>query len=190
MSRKSIGILLGIYFFSALAFSLFRVFSNPFFARLDAPTLGEAIGRALLLFLGAGVLPLLGWALYRFSPQYAWRTLASWAFIGIATAYLIEVGARLERDVQVTMLSKNLILSGSKLSCLDSEHASKFRTEVGITEREISLYCGCVSEALAASITSDELTYIATNGQAPQAVQERTAVMGRPCRTLIGRTKM
>jgi hypothetical protein len=190
MSRKSIGILLGIYFLSALAFALFRVFSNPFFARLDALTLGEAIGGALLLFLGAGLLPILGWALYRFEPQFAWRMLASWAFIGIATAYFFEVGARLERDVQVTMLSKHLILSGSKLSCLDSEHANKFRSQVGITEREISLFCGCVSEALAASITSDELTYIATNGQTPQAVQDRAAEMGRPCRTLIGRTKM
>ena len=190
MSRKSISILLGIYFLSALAFTLFRMFSNPFFARLDARTLGAAIGGALLLFVGAGLLPSLGWALYRFRPQYAWRTLASWAFIGIVLAYFFEVGARLERDVQVTMLSRNLILSGSKLSCLDSEHANRFKTQVGITEREISLYCGCVSEALAASATPDELTYIVTNGQAPQAVQERAAEMGRPCKTLVGRTKM
>ena len=190
MSPKTIGSLLGIYFLSALAFTVFRVFSNPFFARLDGVALGEVIGGALLLFLGAGLLPLVRWALDRFRSQYAWRTLASWAFIGIATAYFIEVGARLERDVQVAMLSKNLILSDSKLSCLDSEHASKFRTEIGITERQISLYCGCVSEALAASTTSDELTNIATNGQVPQAVQERAAEMGRPCRTLIGRTKM
>jgi hypothetical protein len=190
MSRKSIGILLGIYFLSALAFTLFRVFSNPFFARLDAPTLGGAIGGALLLFVGAGLLPVLGLALYRFGPQYAWRTFTSWAFIGIALAYFMEVGARLERDIQVTILSKNLVLSGSKLSCLDSKHASKFRSEVRITEREISLYCGCVSEALAASTTPDELIYIVTNGQAPQAIQERAAEMGRPCKTLIGRTKM
>ena len=190
MSRKSIGILLGIYFLSALAFALFRVISNPFFAGLNGPTLGEAVGGALLLFVGAGLLPSFGWALYRFRPQYAWRTLASWAFIGIVLAYFFEVGARLERDVQVTMLSKNLVLSGSKLSCLDSEHASKFRSEVRITEREISLYCGCVSEALAASTTPDELIYIVTNGQAPQAIQERAAEMGRPCKTLIGRTKM
>jgi hypothetical protein len=190
MSPKSIGILLGIYFLAALAFTVFRVLSNPFFAGLDGPTLGEAIGGSLLLFLGAGLLPLLRWTLDRFRPQYAWRTLASWAFIGIATAYFIEVGARLERDVQVTTLSKNLILSDSKLSCLDSEHASKFRTEIGITERQISLYCGCVSEALAASTTSDELTDIATNGQVPLAIRERAAEMGRPCRTLIGRTKM
>ena len=190
MSQKSIGILLGIYFLAALAFTLFRVFSNPFFARLDGSTFGEAIGGALLLFLGAGLLPLLRWALDRFRPQYAWRTLASWAFFGIATAYFIEVGARLERDVQVTVLSKNLILSDSKLSCFDSEHASKFRSEIGITERQISLYCGCVSEALAASTTSDELIDIATLGQVPKAVQERAAEMGRPCRTLIGRTKM
>src|SRR5271154_434477 len=159
MSRKSIGILLAIYFLCASAFTLFRVFSNPFFARLDLPTLAEAIGGTLLLFLGAGLIPLLGWTLYRFKPQYAWWTLASWAFIGIALAYVTEIAARLERDIQITMLSRNLVLSGSKLSCLNSEHASKFRTEVGITEREISLYCGCVSEALAASSTPDELTY-------------------------------
>jgi hypothetical protein len=190
MSGRSIGILLGIYFLSALALSLFRVFSNPFFSRLDAPTVGEAIGGAVLLFLGAGLLPLLRWALHRFRRQFAWPTLVSWAFVGIATAFFVEVGSRLERDVQVSMLSKNLVLSDSKLSCLDSEHASKFRTEVGITEREISLYCGCVSEALAASTTSDELTSIATNGQVPLVVQERAAEMGRPCKTLIRRTKM
>jgi hypothetical protein len=190
MSQRSIGVLLGAYFLSALAFTLFRVFSNPFFARLDAPTLREVIGGTLLLFLGAGLLPLLRWALHRFRPRFAWQTFASWAFVGIATAFFIEVGARLERDVQVSILSKNLVLSDSKLSCLDSEHASRFRTEVGITEREISLYCGCVSEALAASTTSDELTNIATNGQVPQAVQERAAKMGRPCKTLIRRTKM
>jgi hypothetical protein len=190
MSRKSIGVLLGIYFLAALAFALFRVISNPFFAGLNGRTLGAAIGGALLLFIGAGLLPSLGWGLYRFRPQYAWRTLASWAFIGIVLAYFFEVGARLERDVQVTTLSRNLVLSGSKLSCLDSEHANKFRTQVGITEREISLYCGCISEALAASVTSDELTYVATNGQTPHAVQERATEMGRPCKTLIGRTKM
>jgi hypothetical protein len=72
ISRKSIGILLGIYFLSALAFTLFRVFSNPFFVRLDAPTLGEAIGGALLLFVGAGLLPVLGWALYRLSITVAY----------------------------------------------------------------------------------------------------------------------
>jgi hypothetical protein len=190
MSPKSISFFLGIYFLAALAFAFFRVLSNPFFAGLDIPTLGEAIGGALLLFLGAGLLPVLRWILDRFRPQDAWQTLASWAFIGVATAYFIEVGARLERDVQVTTLSKNLIVSDSKLSCLDSEHASRFRTEIGITERQISLYCGCVSEALAASTTSDELTNIATNGQVPQAIRERAAEMGRPCRTLIGRTKM
>lgn len=190
MSRKSIGILLGAYFLLALAFTLFRAYSNPFFVRLDALTFGQSMAGALLLFSGAGLISLLGWALYGFRPQYAWRTLALWAFIGIATAFFIEVGARLERDVQVNVLSKNLVLSGSKLSCLDSQHASKFRAEVGITEREISLYCGCVSETLAASVTSDELTFIASNGQTPQTVHDRAAEMNRPCRKLIGRTKM
>src|SRR5579863_9938491 len=76
MSQKSIGILVGLYFLAALAFALFRAFSNPFFARLDGSTFGEAIGAALLLFFGTGLLPLLRWALDRFRPQYAWRTLA------------------------------------------------------------------------------------------------------------------
>jgi hypothetical protein len=58
-----------------------------------------------LLFLGAGLLPILRWAMHRFRPQFAWPTLASWAFVGVATAFFIEVRARLERDVQVSMLS-------------------------------------------------------------------------------------
>src|SRR3984893_18153114 len=48
------------------------------------------------------------------------------------------------------------LVSDAKLSCLDSQHANKFRTEIGITDREISVYCGCVSEATAASVTTDE----------------------------------
>jgi len=39
ISWKSIGILLGTYFLTALAFTLFRAYSNPFFVRLDAQTL-------------------------------------------------------------------------------------------------------------------------------------------------------
>jgi hypothetical protein len=87
---------------------------------------------------------------------------------------------RLERDVQISMLARNLTLSDAKLSCLDSQHASKFRSEIGITDREISVYCGCVSEATAASMTADELTYIATNGKAPQPLQDRAAQLGTP----------
>src|ERR1019366_5125180 len=69
-----------------------------------------------------------------------------------------EIGVRLERDVQISILARNLALSDAKLSFLESQHASKFRSVVGITEREVSVYCGCVSEATAASVTADELT--------------------------------
>jgi hypothetical protein len=64
------------------------------------------------------------------------------------------------------MLARNLAWSDAKFSCLDNQHASKFRSELGISEREISVYCGCVSEPTAASATTDELTYIVTNGGA------------------------
>ena len=106
-------------------------------------------------------------------------------FFGIVLAYFFEIGVRLERDVQISMLARNLTLSDAKLSCLDSQHASKFRSEIEITEHEVSVYCGCVSEATAASITTDELTYIATNGKAPQPRQERAVQLGQTCRRLM-----
>ena len=104
---------------------------------------------------------------------------------GIALAYFFEIGVRLECNVQISMLARNLALADAKLSCLDSQHANKFRSELGITEREVSVYCGCVSEATTASVTTDELTYIATNGKAPQPLHERAAELGRPCRNLL-----
>ena len=113
--------------------------------------------------------------------------MLSWAFIGIALALLIEVGVRLERDVQISILAKNLAVSDAKLSCLDSQHSNKFRREVGITDRELSVYCGCVSEATAASVTSDELTYIALNGKTSPPLQERAGQLGRPCSRLLER---
>jgi hypothetical protein len=185
MSRKTILLLAGLYFLAAVAFSVFHVVTNPFLSDLNSAAIGKAVGGAILLYGGAGLLPVLGWALYRFRPLYAVWPMLSWAFLGIVLAYFFEIGVRLERDVQISMLARNLTLSDAKLSCLDSQHASKFRSEIGITEREVSVYCGCVSEATAASITTDELTYIATNGKAPQPVQERAVQLGQTCRRLI-----
>ena len=93
--------------------------------------------------------------------------MLAWAFLGLTLAYSFEIGVRLERNVQISMLARNLALSHAKLSCLDSQHAAKFRSQVGITEREVLIYCGCVSEIMAASVTDDELAFIATNGKAP-----------------------
>jgi hypothetical protein len=187
MSRKTILCLVGFYFLAAVAFSIFHVAANPFLSNINAAVVSKAVGGTLLLFGGAGLLPVLGWALYRFKSRYAIWPMLSWAFIGIALAYSFEIGVRLERDVQISMLARNLALSDAKLSCLDSEHAGKFRSQVGITEREILVYCGCVSEATTASVTTDELEYIATNGKAPQPLQERAAQLGRPCGSLVGR---
>jgi hypothetical protein len=185
MSRRTILLLAALYFVAAVAFSVFHVATNPFLSGLNTATIGKSVSGALLLFGGSGLLPVLGWALYRFKPQYAMWPMLLWAFFGIALAYFFEIGVRLERDVQISMLARNLTLSEAKLSCLDSQHASKFRSEIGITEHEVSIYCGCVSEATAASMTVDDLTYIATNGSAPQPLQEQTAQLGQTCRRLI-----
>jgi hypothetical protein len=185
MSRKAILLLACLYFLAAVAFGVFHVAADPFLSSPDAAVVGKAAGCALLLFGGAGLLPLSGWALYRFNLRYAMWPMLSWAFIAIALAYFYEIGVRLERNVQISTLTRNLALADAKLSCLDSQHANKFRSELGITEREVSVYCGCVSEATAASVTTDELTYIAASGKAPQPLQERAAELGRPCRNLL-----
>ena len=185
MSRRTVLFLVGLYFFAAVAFSIFHVTANPFFSGLNTSTVSKAAAGAFLLYGGAGLLPLLGWALYRFESRYAMWPMLAWAFIGVVLAYSFELGVRLERDVQISMLARNLALSDAKLSCLDSQHAAKFRSQVGITEREVLIYCGCVSEAMAQSATTDELTYIATNGKAPQDLQERAAQIGRPCGSLF-----
>jgi hypothetical protein len=186
MSRKAILVLIGLYFLAAVVFSFFRVLTSPFLSGANAAAVGNAVGGALLLYGAAGLLPVAGWSFYRFKIRYAMWPMLSWAFIGIALAYFIEIGTRLERDVQISILARNLALSDAKLSCLDSQHASKFRGEVGITEREVSVYCGCVSEATAASVTADELTYIAMNGKAPQPLQDRATLLARPCARLFG----
>jgi hypothetical protein len=187
MSRRITWLLASFYFFAALGFSVFHVITNPFLAGLNAAAVSRAFAGALLLYGGAGLLPVLGWALYRFRSRYAAVVMLSWAFIGITLAYFFEIGVRLERDVQISMLARNLAQSDAKLSCLDSQHASKFRSELGITDREVLVYCGCVSEATAASATGDELTYIATNGKTPEPLQERAAQLGQSCRRLLGR---
>src|SRR5450432_1876723 len=189
MSRKTILLLACLYFLAAVAFGVFHVAADPFLSGPNAAAVSKAAGGAVLLFGGAGLLPLSGWALYRFNFRYAMWPMLSWALIGIALAYFFEIGVRLERNVQISMLARNLMRSDAKLSCLDSEHANKFKNEVGITDREILLYCGCVSEATAASATSDELTYVATNGKAPQPLQERAAQLGAPCRRLFSEKK-
>lgn len=186
MSRKTISLLAGCYFLAALGFSAFRILSNPFFSQVSANAAGQAIVGALLLFTAAGFPALLAWTFYRFNPRYALWPMLCWAFLGVAFALVIEVGARLERDVQVSTLARNLAVSDSKLSCLNTERASKFKGEVGITDREISVYCGCVSQATAAAVTPEELTYIAASGKTPEASLDRSAQLGRPCNHLLG----
>src|SRR5713226_9534150 len=109
MSRRSISLLVGLYFLVALALSIFRVVSNPFFSGLSAVTLGQVIGDAVLLLIVAGLPALLTWVFFRFKASHALWPMLSWAIIGIALAFFTEVGVRLERDVQVSMLAKNLV---------------------------------------------------------------------------------
>jgi hypothetical protein len=185
MSRKAILLLACLYFLVAVAFGVFHVAADPFLSGPNAAAVSKAAGCALLLYGGSGLLPLSGWALHRFNLRYAMWPMLSWAFIAIALAYFYEIGVRLERNVQISTLARNLALADAKLGCLDSQHADKFRSELGITEREVSVYCGCVSEATTASVTTDELTYIATNGKTPQPLHERAGELGRPCRNLF-----
>jgi hypothetical protein len=129
--------LIGCYFLAALAFSVFRILSDPFFAQFSTAAISQAVVGSLVSFTAAGFPALLLWAFHRPSSRYALWPMLSWAFLGIATAFSIEAGARLERDVQVSTLARNLALSDSKLSCLDTEHASKFKNQFGIADREI-----------------------------------------------------
>ena len=81
MSRKTILLLAGLYFLAAVAFSVFHVVTNPFLSELNFTAIAKAVGGALLLYGGAGLLPVLGWALYRFRPLYAMWPMLSWAFL-------------------------------------------------------------------------------------------------------------
>ena len=77
MSRRSISLLVGLYFLAALALSVFRVASNPFFSGWSAVTLGQIIGGALLLLAVAGLPALLTWVFFRFRTSHAqWPMLA------------------------------------------------------------------------------------------------------------------
>jgi hypothetical protein len=187
MSRKTLFLLAGFYLAASFAFGIFRVVSSPFFAGLTASSLGKSIGGSLLLFGAAGCLPILAWSFQRFDLRYALWPMLSWAFIGIALAYFLEIGIRVERDVQVSTLARNLAQSDAKLSCLDSQRAGKFNGQIGITDREISIYCGCISEIAASTMTTDELTFIATVGTLPPPLHERAAQLGRSCGRLFGR---
>jgi hypothetical protein len=106
MSRKTVSLLATLYFLAAMAFSVFHGLTNPFLPDLNVPAAGKAAGGAVLLFGGVGLLPLLGWALYRFKSQYAIWPMLSWAFIGIALAYSFEIGVRLQREVRISMLAR------------------------------------------------------------------------------------
>ena len=63
MSRKAILLLIGLYFLGAVAFSVFHVAANPFLPGLNAAAVSKALGGAVLLFGGAGLLPLAAFGL-------------------------------------------------------------------------------------------------------------------------------
>ena len=98
MSRKTMFLLAVFYLAAACAFGIFRVVSSPFFAGLTVTNLGKSIGGSLLLFAAAGLLPILAWSFQRFDMRFALWQMLSWPFIGIALAYFLEIGVRVELD--------------------------------------------------------------------------------------------
>jgi hypothetical protein len=69
----------------------------------------------------------------------------------------------------------------AKSSCIDSQRKSALNREVGVTDRQIYVYCNCLAEVIVKTITVEEVRYIARNGGQPDSLQRRTAQAAPKC---------
>src|ERR1035437_1418301 len=132
------------YLAGAAGFELFEMQQDT----LSAPvplggSIGHLVGAAFSLFGIAGILPMIIWAFMRFRGANAGGIFVLWAILAVVMAFLIDYGARYERNEKIAIAMPNGVFSGkdrddfirsSKLSCAQSQKANPLTPKIALTD--------------------------------------------------------
>lgn len=191
MSRSKIWLVISLYFVAAMLFGAFEFIQEHPFWKLDAGSVGLMIGAGLTIFIGGGILPMIGWAFGRLRASYAVGPLVLWLLIGSGLAFLSDYGNRYERNSELQRLgSGNHALAGKerddmvrsfKLSCVQNQTANPLTSKLGISSIKIAAYCDCMAEGMASALSIDEIKVFISTGRPPKDVTDKSTMMGNFC---------
>jgi hypothetical protein len=194
MSRTSIWLLVCLYFVAAMIFGAFEFIQNHPSRAFDGASVGAMIGGGLVVFVGGGVLPMLGWAIARFRASRAVAPLLFWLLIGCGLAFLSDYGNRYERNSKIQKLTSNEALTGkdrddmvrsTKQTCVQNQTANPLTPKLGIPANKITAYCDCFAEGMASAILMDEIKVLISTGKVSPSLMDKNTSLGNSCSQLI-----
>lgn len=100
MSRAAVASILALYFAAALVFAVFAETQSRVLA-VPAVIIGSIGGKAISVFVVAGIVPLMLWAFFRFKAARAKGPLVLWACLGVVMVFFMYHGERLEQNHEI-----------------------------------------------------------------------------------------
>lgn len=193
MSRKAVALVILLYFVAALAFGTFLELKKPFasFNLSDPVFVGRAIGSAGAVFILSGIIPLIVWAFGRFRAQKAGGPFVLWAILGVVMATLSSVGFNFDlqqkintelNKFEITGKDRDAFIRDAKIGCVDTQRQSILNRQIGITDRQIDVYCTCFASGLVNLVTREELRYLVVNNKQAPSLEEKAARYAPTCR--------
>lgn len=189
MSRSTIWLLCFYYLVAGLLFGAFEAWQDPLWT-VSGASIGATVGTGISIFLIAGIVPMIGWAIVRFRAERATVPFVLWAVLGCAMAYAMHVGDAFDRLQKIAAMTPNGVFAGkdridflrsAKLSCAQKQRENPLTAKIGLSEQKIVAYCDCLAEGLAEAVTVDELRTIATAGKQPASFVDKITTMGNFC---------
>jgi hypothetical protein len=68
-----------------------------------------------------------------------------------------------------------------KLGCVETQQQSEFNRQMGVTDRQIAVYCDCSATHAARVVEIDELKYFALNRRMPETFTRKIAAASQTC---------
>ena len=191
MSKKALAGFLGLYLLVAFAFAFLIEYSDPLaFIGVDQPLVrivARTFGKGVSLFAMASIIPGIIWLVSAFRPRekragYHYAALILWTLLGIVFAYSQYVAETYDREkqIQAELGKKQLapdqrqeMRKSAEAGCIKVQRQAEFNRQMGVTDRQISIYCDCYAAYLARVIEIEELRYYATNGRMPESLTRK-----------------
>ena len=175
-SRNIVLLVISTYFLAALAFAVFGEMRKPFanWEKLFHPYLiGSTIGAAAGLFIISGLVPVVVWAFRRFRAARASGPLYSWLVLLFIFGGLIAYGQSFELERKFEEIGKTALtgknrqdfIVAAQRSCTTTQRQDQLNRQAGVTEVQISAYCDCIANALANTLSADEIVFYAQVGK-------------------------
>jgi len=131
MSRAAVASILALYFVAALVFAALSEMQSRVLA-VPAVIIGSIGGKAIALFVIAGIVPLAVWAFFRFKAARAKGPLVLWACLGIVVAFFMYHGEQADQRREIENITNLTMTEQQRAEALRSGTQACAKTQGAI----------------------------------------------------------